>query len=106
MNFVYLKPQDSGERCDSRMAELSDGKVSVRFQSEKDFCFQATPFDICDYKKHDFEMDCHTGKTMFFLDYKTTGVGSAACGAPLPERYEVKDEAIGMDFDIVFKKEL
>ena len=51
-----------------------------------------------------YMMEKKTGKTMLFLDAKTTGVGSAACGAPLAARYEVRDEEIEMSFDLVLCK--
>lgn len=101
MNFMYLKPQDCGERCDCRKVSLCSQDKAFSVVSGKDFCFQATPYDIGDYRKHDYMMEKNTGKTMLFLDAKTTGVGSAACGAPLAERYEVRDDEIKMSFDIV-----
>ena len=101
MNFIYLKPQDCGERCDCRKVSLFSQDKAFSVVSGKDFCFQATPYDIGDYRKHDYMMEKNTGKTMLFLDAKTTGVGSAACGAPLAERYEVRDDEIKMSFDIV-----
>lgn len=101
MGFAYLKPQDNGERCDARSVSLLADKGKISVQSKSDFCFQATPFDIADYKRHPFEMQGESDKTVLFIDYKTTGVGSAACGSNIPIEFEVRDEVIDFVFDIV-----
>lgn len=101
MNFDYIKMQDSGSRCDCRRVALCGGEGSFTVESRRNFCFTASPYDISDYRRHNFEMDPNTGKTVLNVDYKTTGVGSAACGAALEEKYTVNDERIEFGFDII-----
>ena len=101
MNFAYIKAQDSGSRCGCRNVSLSGGGNTFTAESARDFCFTASPFDVCDYKTHPFEMDTNTGKTVLHIDRKVTGVGSAACGAPLQDIYRVTESAVELDFSIV-----
>lgn len=101
LSFNYVKAQDNGSRCGCRNVTLFDDKNEFIVESEQDFCFTASPFDIQDYKTHSFEMDKNTGKTVLNVDAKMTGVGSAACGAPLNKKYEVNDEKLELNFDIV-----
>lgn len=101
MNFDYLKAQDSGARCGCRSVSLFGQNGAFTVQSERDFSFTATPYEIRDYKNHSFEMNGETGKTVLHIDYKTTGVGSAACGAPLKKEFTVDDQSIDFSFRII-----
>lgn len=101
LNFDYLKAQDSGSRCGCRSVSLFGAGNTFTVESAQDFAFTASPFEIGDYKTHSFEMEKNTGKTVLNVDCKTTGVGSAACGAPLKKEYEVNDAQLELEFDIV-----
>lgn len=105
LNFDYLKAQDSGSRCGCRSVSLFSSAGGVTVESEEDFCFTASPFDCCDYRTHSFEMDPNTGKTVLNVDAKMTGVGSAACGAPLKKEYEANDASFQLDFYIIPRRE-
>jgi len=100
MCFMYQKTQHSGSHVDSRMVKVFDDKNEFLIYSPNDFSFQVTPYEIKDVKRHDFEMNLNTGKTIVHIDYKNTGVGSAACGAPLEKEYEVNEKEIYFNFSI------
>lgn len=105
MNYEYVKPQESGSHCGSRMVCLRahDGKEIV-VESERDFSFSVSPYTYGDYKKHRHDMLNDTGKTVLSVDYRMAGVGSAACGPVLDPKYRVKDKEIQLKFDIRFLK--
>ena len=102
MNFIYQKPQDSGSRCGCRMVKLK-GKQTICVESGQDFAFTATPYDVDDYPRHDYQMK-DMGKNLLFVDYKMAGVGSGACGDPLYEKYRVTDEDISLEFSIILNR--
>lgn len=82
-----IVPQTSGERCDVRWAEITDGEIGLRFDAEeKAFMLNVNHFscaDICGWKHivgyKDFDA------TYVDIDGFFCGLGTNSCG-PLPEK--------------------
>ncbi len=89
----YVRPQDNGHRIDTRWAELTDADGNgLRIEAAPDL-FGLT---VRRWSTEALEAATHTDElvatdtTYVTLDIAQAGVGSAACGPPLPSRYELK----------------
>ena len=71
----------------------------MKFISEKDF-----ECNVSNYSSKDLTAAMHTdelskkGWTFVRLDYKNSGLGSAACGPPLAEEYRLAEKKIECKF--------
>ena len=82
-----IVPQNSGERCDVRWAEVTDGKCGVRFVADKKaFAFNLNHYSDADICKWKHIVDYCDGDSVFVnIDGYLGGIGSNSCG-PLPEK--------------------
>ena len=72
---------------------------------EKTFSFQASIYtqEELTAKAHNYELrPC--GSTVFCIDYRQAGIGSASCGPMLLEKYQLKENEI--KFAVRLKPEL
>jgi beta-galactosidase len=69
---------------------VSDGDTVFRVSSENGFSFSASEYtqEELAAKKHNFELE-KSGFTVLCADFAMAGVGSAACGPALAERYRI-----------------
>lgn len=89
----YVRPQENGHRIDTRWAELTDAAGNgLRIEAAPDL-FGLT---VRRWSTASLEAAAHahelvaTDTTYVTLDIAQAGVGSAACGPPLPSRYELE----------------
>lgn len=88
MHEDYIKPQENSSHFGTKFVSLSSKDTSVTFSSEKDISFNISPYawEELSSKKHNFELN-ESEDMVVCLDYKMSGVGSAACGPELMEKY-------------------
>ena len=93
----YVNPQEHGNHFGAKMLKI--GKMC--FTSENDFEFNVSKYSANTlYKaKHTDEL-VTDGKTHLRIDYKVSGVGSAACGPALLEKYQLNEKEITFRFSI------
>ena len=72
---------------------------------EKTFSFQASVYtqEELTEKAHNYELK-PCGSTVFCIDYRQAGIGSASCGPMLLEKYQLKENEI--KFAVRLKPEL
>ena len=100
VNYVY--PQEHGNHAEVKIAEFEN---TVRFIGKKTFNLNVSAYSIDQlYKaKHTDEIG-DSYATHVRIDYKTSGVGSAACGPQLDPAYRVSDKDIKFAFDMELVK--
>ncbi len=88
----YVRPQENGQRIDTRWAALTTSTGTVRVEAVGAL-FGLT---VRDWTTQDLETASHTADltpghiTYVTLDIAQTGVGTAACGPKLPDRDKLK----------------
>ena len=88
----YVRPQENGHRIDTRWAELTDAEGNgLRIEAAPDLfglTVRRWSTEALEKASHANELVA-TDTTYVTLDIAQAGVGSAACGPPLPSRYEL-----------------
>ncbi len=95
----YVKPQECGSHCNSRMVKLFNRKFDINFTSYKDFSFSVNQYEEKSYPTHYADLkksDC----IYLNLDYRMSGVGSASCGPKLDEKYLITEKTMQYSFII------
>ena len=101
----YIRPQENGSHYDCDYASLASDRAVLTAVGEKTFSFQASIYtqEELTAKAHNYELrPC--GSTVFCIDYRQAGIGSASCGPMLLEKYQLKETEIS--FDVRLKPEL
>ena len=101
----YVKPQENGSHYDCDYASLASDRAVLTAVGEKTFSFQASIYtqEELTAKAHNYELrPC--GSTVFCIDYRQAGIGSASCGPMLLEKYQLKETEIS--FDVRLKPKL
>ncbi len=87
----YIRPQENGSHCGcTRMSVLGE-KRSLVFTNPDGFSFNASEYtqEELAEKRHNFELEkCEYN--VICVDFEMSGVGSAACGPALAEKYRIK----------------
>lgn len=100
----YIKPQESGTRCKTRFAEITnDDEIGLRFEAiDKPFVFSANPFtsNQCAKATHREELDNKT--TCINIDGEVMGAGSNSCG-PLPSKEYQLGSLVGKRLSYLIK---
>ena len=101
----YIRPQENGSHYDCDYASLASNRVMLTAVGEKTFSFQASVYtqEELTEKAHNYELK-PCGSTVFCIDYRQAGIGSASCGPMLLEKYQLKETEIS--FDVRLKPEL
>lgn len=100
MEEPYIRPQDSGNRCNVRFASFTDSEgCGLKFEFEKDyFNFNARKYSqkLLQQAKH--REDLHDQNTVVInIDGFTRGTGTASCGPDILSKYEI-DGSKGLEF--------
>ena len=81
MTEPNVKPQESGNRCDTRYAELSDGKCKVRFDAvDKSFELNVKPYSDSELLKMKHRCDEKKTGTYVTINAFQQGIGTGSCG--------------------------
>lgn len=101
----YIRPQENGSHYDCDYASLANDRAVLTAVGEKTFSFQASIYtqEELTAKAHNYELE-PCGSTVFCIDYRQAGIGSASCGPMLLEKYQLKETEIS--FDVRLKQEL
>ncbi len=101
----YIRPQENGSHYDCDYASLASDRAVLTAVGEKTFSFQASVYtqEELTEKAHNYELK-PCGSTVFCIDYRQAGIGSASCGPMLLEKYQLKETEIS--FDVRLKPEL
>lgn len=101
----YIRPQENGSHYDCDYASLASDRAVLTAVGEKTFSFQASIYtqEKLTAKAHNYEL-VPCGSTVFCIDYRQAGIGSASCGPMLLEKYQLKETEIS--FDVRLKPEL
>ena len=95
----YIRPQEHGNHTKTKVLDIRNG---LKFVTDKEF-----EFNVSHYNSHHLDEATHIDElvkdnaTNVRIDYKVTGIGSSSCGAPLPEKYQLKHEDINFAFYII-----
>lgn len=90
----YPVPEENGNHVETRWLELSGaGLPALRVEGAPHFDFTARRWTSEDLERARHPTDLSdSGRVWLNLDYAQQGLGSAACGPSLPERYRVAPE--------------
>lgn len=101
----YIRPQENGSHYDCDYASLASDRAVLTAVGEKTFSFQASVYtqEELTEKAHNYELK-PCGSTVFCIDYRQAGIGSASCGPMLLEKYQLKENEI--KFAVRLKPEL
>ena len=91
MHEDYIRPQENGSHFGCTELTVSGEKAALRFTNPDGFSFSASHYtqEELAAKKHNFELE-KSGFTVICADFAMAGVGSAACGPQLSEKYRIK----------------
>lgn len=101
-----IKPQENSSHCGCRFVSLqNNAKDQIYVASKEAFSFQASRYtqEELEKKRHNYEL-VKDEDTILCLDYKMSGIGSAACGPELAEQYQLKEEEIKFSLQIRFDR--
>ena len=93
----YIRPQEHGNHTDVRLLEIA----GLRFESGVPFecCVSQYSTDAIEHAEHTDEL-VSDGRTHLRVDYKVSGVGSAACGPELAKEYRLDEKIIEFSFNV------
>ena len=100
MNFEFDVPQETGNRGDTRYAQIKNEDVSFTVYGNETFQFSYHPWTLEDLRnaRHKSDLKEDKNNNSLYIDYKMRALGSHSCG-PNPER-ELDFEP--HDFEFVF----
>ena len=100
----YVKPQESGHHYNSYWAYVhnQEGLGLVAIGENEPFEFSAIPYSSKEIAAapHSFELP-NKDKTVFSVDYKMSGVGSASCGPMLKEKYRFNENEFTFNVKLI-----
>ena len=90
MHEDYIRPQENGSHFGCKRMSVSDGTTVLRFTKHEGFSFNASCYtqEELAAKQHNFELE-KSGYSVICADFFMAGVGSAACGPALAEKYRL-----------------
>jgi beta-galactosidase/beta-glucuronidase len=81
MTEPNLKPQESGNRCDTRYVRISDGKAAVRFTAvDNPFELSVKPYSDTELVEMKHREDEHKTGTYVTINRFQQGIGTGSCG--------------------------
>ena len=97
----YIRPQENGSHSDCDYVVLRDETKELIVLAEQTFSFGVSCYtqEELTKKAHNYEL-VPCGDTVFCIDYRQTGMGSASCGPKLKEEYVFADTDFEMRFSV------
>ena len=91
----YIKPQENSSHWGCRSVQLHSGHTALSVKSIQPFSFNVSHFtqEELTAKRHEHELE-QSPYTVFCLDARMSGLGSASCGPDLKEIYQVNEKLI------------
>ncbi len=97
-NYRNIVPQNANDHYGTVYIKLDEDDIAIKSNKEFSFCYDCFSFE--DYRKHRNEM-INNGKRYLYLDYKMSGVGTAACGPELNDKYKITEDHIQFTFEFL-----
>ena len=93
----HIKPQENGSLFNTYLVKVN----GIVIQSKNPFSFNASMYSVSQIleKEHDYELE-EEGLNLH-IDYKMSGVGSAAGGPELRDEYKPKENEFSFNFDVI-----
>ncbi|MBR6044293.1 MAG: glycoside hydrolase family 2 [Ruminococcus sp.] len=90
MHEDYIRPQENGSHWGCTRMTVSGGGAALTFTEPEGFSFSASEYtqEELAAKRHNFELE-KSGYSVICADFAMAGVGSAACGPQLAEKYRI-----------------
>ncbi|MCR5250091.1 MAG: DUF4981 domain-containing protein [Lachnospiraceae bacterium] len=90
MHEDYIRPQENSSHYGCTHMSVSNGSVRLCFEQPEGFSFNASEYtqEELAAKRHDYELE-KCGYSVICVDFAMAGVGSAACGPALAEKYRI-----------------
>lgn len=104
MHEDYIKPQENGSHYGCEFVEIkesSNNNSNIIITSPKPYSFNVSEYtqEELGSKKHNFELN-KSDHTVLCVDYKQNGMGSAACGPELKDKYRFDEEGFTFELTI------
>ncbi len=104
MHEDYIRPQENGSHIGGEYIILSEGeskKLAV-IKKNTPFTFNLSHYsqEELENKKHNYEL-IESGSTILCLDYMQSGCGSAICGPPLANKWQLNMDRFVFEVQIV-----
>ncbi len=99
----YIKPQENGSHCDTSFAAATGPGLTVSAAAEAPFSFNVSRYtqEELTEKAHNYEL-ADSGMTVFCIDYKQDGIGSASCGPGPEKEYQFSENEFRFEFGLRF----
>ena len=90
MHEDYIRPQENGSHCGCTRMSVTNGNDTLAFSNPDGFSFSASEYtqEELAEKRHNFEL-VKCKHNVICADLAMAGVGSAACGPQLAEKYRL-----------------
>ena len=90
MHEDYIRPQENGSHYGCTDMTVRGEKAALTFADPDGFSFSASEYtqEELAAKRHNFELE-KSGFTVICADFAMAGVGSAACGPALADKYRI-----------------
>jgi beta-galactosidase len=101
MTEAYIRPQDMGNRSDTRWFTLSNNQgkgIKISGEALNFSALHHLPTDL-DEANHPYEL-VYRGETIITIDAAHNGLGGGSCGPGPMEQYKLKTEPITLQFSI------
>ena len=98
----YIRPQENSSHCGcTRMTVLGE-RAALSFTNPDGFSFNASEYtqEELSEKNHNFELE-KCKYNVICVDFEMSGVGSAACGPALSEKYRIDLHSLKGDIRII-----
>lgn len=98
----YGKPQECGNRCDVKFAELTDNRGDgFTLTSSEGFSFKALNYTAGELWNNKYWAFLEKADFVVVnIDHQVRGLGNAACGPPPEKQYIIKDKSGSFEFVI------
>ena len=103
MHEDYIRPQENGSHIGGEYLILSAGDTRKLVVTKKNMPFT---FNLSHYSQEELEQKPHnyelipSGSTILCLDYMQSGCGSAICGPPLAEKWQLNFDELVFELQI------
>ncbi len=101
MHEDYIRPQENGSHYSCEYVTVEDRTRRLSVYNEQPFSFNLSEYTAEELTKkaHNYELT-KSGRTIFCIDYRQSGIGSGSCGPQLAQKYRLNDTHFSYGFHI------
>jgi beta-galactosidase/evolved beta-galactosidase subunit alpha len=90
LHTPYVRPQENGNRTDTRWVRFSDGRVGLEITTDSPFDFSAHHYTTADLETTDHDGELPRRDPVFVsVDHAHCGLGTGSCGPPTLDPYRL-----------------